>query len=152
MIKIDKKEHKTFGKTKQTDDSKTKVYQKLHGLRDVVSIRCKPELKEALKRFCMANGLSICHICEMLTTGYLVGMKQKIDWVNQSPTIELSVVRETKRVRRYAREFVVESNKYVSNMWIYEADSVLNVNGHAIGCECKICLTSNNHVPMKVDS
>jgi hypothetical protein len=33
-----------------------------------------------------------------------VGMQQKINWVNQSPTIELSVVREVKRLRRYVRE------------------------------------------------
>jgi len=126
-------------KDKQKHDSKTKVYQRLHGLRGVVSIRCKPELKEALNQFCQANGLSICHVFEMLITGYLVGMKQKIDWVNQSPTIELSVVREVKRVRRYAREYQSESNKYVNSMWLYDPDSVLNVNGHAAGCECKVC-------------
>jgi hypothetical protein len=69
-----------------------------------VTIRVKPELKEALKQFCLANGLSLCHVFEMLATGYLVGMKQKIEWVSQSPTIELSVVREVKRLRRYLRE------------------------------------------------
>jgi len=125
--------------SKGKNDSKTKVYQRLQGARDVVSIRCKREIKEALKQFCEANGISICHVFEMLTTGYLVGMKQKIDWVNQSPTIELRVVREVKRVRRYAKEFVVESNKYVKNQWIYKADSPLNVEGHAVGCECKVC-------------
>jgi len=85
-------------------DCKTKVYQRLHGKRDVVSIRMKPELKEALKEFCRANGLSLCHVTEMLVSGYLTGMKQKIQWVNQSPTIELTVVRDVKRVRRYVRE------------------------------------------------
>ena len=125
--------------SKGKNDSKTKVYQRLQGARDVVSIRCKREIKEALKQFCEANGLSICHVFEMLVTGYLVGMKQKIEWVNQSPTIELSVVREVKRVRRYDREYVAGTNKYVNTMWIYEPDSPLNVNGHAIGCKCKLC-------------
>ena len=85
-------------------DSNTRVYLRLHGQRDVVSIRVKPELKEALSEFCRANGLSLCHVFEMLVTGYLTGMQQKINWVNQSPTIELTVVRDVKRVRRYVRE------------------------------------------------
>ena len=72
--------------------------------RDVISIRCKPEIKAALKRFCETNGLSICHVFELLVTGYLTGMQQQIDWVNKSPTIELTVVREVKRIRRYKRE------------------------------------------------
>jgi len=85
-------------------DSKTKADLRLHGGRDRVSIRVKPEIKEALKEFALANGLSTCHIFEMLVTGYLVGMQQKIQWVSQSPTIELTVVRDVKRVRRYLRE------------------------------------------------
>lgn len=84
-------------------DSRTQVYQRLHGSREVVSIRCKPEIKEALKSFCEANGLSICHIFEGLATAYLYGMKQKINWVNRSPTINLTLVRDVRRVRRYAR-------------------------------------------------
>jgi len=87
-----------------TSDSKTMVYQRLHGQRDVISIRIKPEIKEALNEFCRANGESLCHILEALTTGYLVGMQQKITWVNQSPTMNLTVVRDVKRIRRYAVE------------------------------------------------
>lgn len=96
--------------TKNTadDDSMTKVYQKLHGDRTVVSIRCLPEIKEALKRFCKVNGVSICHIFEALVTGYLTGMKQKIEWVYQSPTINLTLVRDVKRVRRYAPVYAGE--------------------------------------------
>jgi len=85
-------------------DSKTKADLRLHGGRDRVTIRVKPELKEALYEFCKANGLSLCHVFEMLVSGYLTGMKQKISWVSQSPTIELSVIREIKRMRRYAHE------------------------------------------------
>ena len=87
-----------------TSDSKTVVYQRLHGQRDVISIRIKPEIKEALNEFCRANGESLCHVIESLTTAYLFGMQQKITWVNQSPTINLTVVRDVKRLRRYAVE------------------------------------------------
>lgn len=122
-------------------DSKTLVNLRLHGERDVISIRCKPEVKEAFTRFCEANGLSTCHIFEALTTAFLVGMKQKIDWVNQSPTINLTLVREVKRLRRVGREYDVEGNFYDPKLciWDYVPDAVLNENGHAIGCGCKIC-------------
>ena len=93
-------------KPKKPPDSKTKVYQKLHGGRRVLSIRARPEIIKSLKDFCRVNGVSICHIFEAMATGYLEGMKQKINWVNQSPTIELTVVREVKRIRRYKREYV----------------------------------------------
>jgi hypothetical protein len=96
-----------------TSDSKTVVYQRIHGQRDVVSIRIKPEIKEALNEFCRANGLSLCHIIEGLTTGYLVGMQQKITWVNQSPTINLTLVRDVKRLRRYAVEKEVKPSSFV---------------------------------------
>ena len=96
----------TKAKQKKKRDSKTLVYQKLHGGRALLSIRVKPEIKRELLRFCKTNGLSLCHVFEMLATGYLQGMKQKITWVNQSPTIELTVVREVKRIRRYKREYV----------------------------------------------
>jgi len=87
-----------------SESCKTKADLRLHGGRERVSIRVKPELKEALYEFAKANGLSLCHIFEMLSAGYLTGMKQKINWVSQSPTIELTVVRDVKRVRRYVRE------------------------------------------------
>jgi len=92
--------------TNQTTDSKTKVYQRLHGGRSVVSIRVKPELKEALKSFCKAKGLSLCHITEGLWTAFLYGVGQKIELVNQGNTIELTLVRDVKRFRRYAIEEV----------------------------------------------
>ena len=90
-------------KDPRATDGRTGVYQRLHGCREVVSIRCKPEIKEALKSFCEANGLSICHVFEGLATAYLHGMQQKIHWVNQSPTINLTLVRDVRRVRRYAQ-------------------------------------------------
>jgi len=71
-----------------------------------VTIRCKPEIKDALNKFCLKNGLSICHVFELLVSGYLTGVQQKINFGVISPTIELSVVREVKRIRRYAHERV----------------------------------------------
>ena len=77
---------------------------RLGGRRDRVTVRIKRELKEALKQFCLANGLSICHISEALYTAYLLGVNQKINLDVKRPTIELTVVREVKRPRRYLRE------------------------------------------------
>jgi len=54
--------------------------------------------------FAEKNGLSLCHIFELLVSGYLNGVGQKINFDVISPTIELSVVREVKRIRRYAKE------------------------------------------------
>lgn len=54
-------------------------------------------------RHCKAKGLSICHITEALWLGYLYGWNEKLDIDVQSPTINLTVVRDVKRVRRYAR-------------------------------------------------
>lgn len=80
--------------------------------RSRVTIRVKPELKEALSSFCVKNGLSLCHVFELLISGYLSGVGQKINFDVISPTIELSVIREVKRVRRYAREDMRDNEKF----------------------------------------
>ena len=90
----------------ETHDSKTNVYLRLSAPRDVISVRVRKELKQAFKGFCLANGLTECHIWESLVTGFLVGVEQKIELVNKSPTINLNVVREVQRIRRYSREYV----------------------------------------------
>lgn len=130
-------ENKPFDNSK----SRTKVYQRLHGQRGIVSIRVKPELQHALLEFCKANGLSLCHVYEMLVIGYLTGMKQKIEWVNQSPTIELTVVREVKRLRRTYTEYELETNFYNPRtfFWEYVDTKELNDNGHVDGCGCSKC-------------
>jgi hypothetical protein len=92
-------------------DSTTNVYIKVPMERDVVSVRIRPEIKEALKQYCSRNGLSICHVFEGLVTGFLEGVNQKIEFVNKSPTLNVSVVREVKRPRRYAKEEVIESGR-----------------------------------------
>lgn len=49
-------------------------------------------------------------------------MQEKIKWVNQSPTIELTVVREVKRIRRYAKEEYPE-NFYCEGKTITDWDA-----------------------------
>lgn len=62
---------KTKNAQQKSNDSKTKVDLRLHGGRTRFSVRCKPEIKEALLEFAKANGLSLCHIFETLATGLL---------------------------------------------------------------------------------
>ena len=94
----------------QNSDSNSVVYLRLHGGREVASFRIKPELKMAFKRFCEENGLSMCHIIEGLISAFLYGVGKGFELVNQSPTINLTLVRDVKRVRRYAVEEVDEFN------------------------------------------
>ncbi len=70
----------------------------------------------------------------MLVTGYLVGMKQKVDWVNQSPTIELTVVREVQRIRRYAPgKKRVSDNMTVENVGSFEKCAYCGGKSRRIG-------------------
>ena len=141
MNKSNSEHIKALPSKQKNNDSKTKVYTRLCGGRTIVSVRIKPELKEALKRFCLANGLSLCHVYEALTTGYLQGVNQKIDLVNLSPTINLNVERVVKRHRRVVHEYGPEANMYDPNLcdWVFVKDVVLNEKGHAVGCACKVC-------------
>ena len=92
---------KTFAQTQQqTSDSTTLVNQTLHGDRTVVSIRIKPELKEAFTRRTRELGLSTCHVAEGLISGWLMGIGEQVELVNHCPTINQVLVREVKRARR----------------------------------------------------
>ena len=73
-------------------------------------MRINSELKEAFIGHCRAKGLSVCHILEGLIYGYLRGFYDKIELDVKSPTINLTLVRDVKRVRRYAREVVEEKD------------------------------------------
>jgi hypothetical protein len=95
---------KTFAQSQQASDSTTLVNQTLHGGRMVVSIRIKPELKEAFTRRCRRLGLSTCHVAEGLISGWLMGIGEQVELVNHCPTINQVLVREVKRRRRYAVE------------------------------------------------
>ena len=73
-------------------------------------MRINSELKKAFIGHCRAKGLSVCHILEGLIYGYLRGFYDKIELDVKSPTINLTLVRDVKRVRRYAKEIVEERN------------------------------------------
>jgi len=109
--------HKTFSEktkqnNKQPNDSKTFDVSRVLVHDSRFTVRVNSKLKEAILRHCKAKGLSVCHLFEALFIGYLRGFYDKIDLDVKSPTINLTVVRDVKRVRRYARE-VVESE------WFY---------------------------------
>jgi hypothetical protein len=101
--------HKKLSKqddNKQDDNTDSKTFDvKSHFVfDDRVTVRCSSRVKEALKRFCLANGLSICDIFHALATAYLYGVNEKINFDVKSPTINVSLVHEVKRVRRYSHE------------------------------------------------
>ena len=70
---------------------------------DRLTLRINSELKEAFIRHCRAKGISVCHILEGLIYGYLRGFYDKIELDVKSLTINLTLVRDVKRVRRYAK-------------------------------------------------
>jgi hypothetical protein len=84
----------------KTSDVSEEIRVSVHD--DRLTVRINRGLKEAIKRHCLAKGLSICHINDALWLGYLRGFYDKIDLDVKSPTIGLTVVRDVKRVRRYA--------------------------------------------------
>jgi hypothetical protein len=71
-----------------------------------MTVRILPDLKEGFTRRTRELGLSTCHVAEGLIKGWLYGVEQKTELVHQSPTINLTLVRDVKRVRRYVREEV----------------------------------------------
>ena len=68
---------------------------------DRITMRINSGLKRVIIRHCRAKGLSTCHINDALWVGYLRGWNEKIELDVKSPTINLSVVRDVKRPRRY---------------------------------------------------
>jgi hypothetical protein len=81
---------------------------------DRMTMRINSGLKRAILRHCRAKGLSICHINDGLWIGYLRGWNEKIELDVKSPTLNVTVVRDVKRVRRYAVEETVEESETVS--------------------------------------
>jgi len=99
------KDESSSNKTK--DDSMTRdvsLFRRIRKHDDRVTIRINKQFKEAIKRHVKAKGLSICHINDALWFGYLLGWNEKLDLDVKSPTINLTLVRDVKRVRRYAVE------------------------------------------------
>jgi hypothetical protein len=87
-----------------SSDCKTLVHLRLHGGRTTMTIRVLPDLKDGFTRRTRELGLNTCHVAEGLIKGWLYGVEQKTELVHQSPTINLTLVRDVKRVRRYAVE------------------------------------------------
>jgi hypothetical protein len=99
-------------KTKTEPDSKTVVYQRLHGERTTMTVRVLPRLKKDFTEATRQLGLSTCHVVEGLLNGWLYGLNENLALVHQSPTINMTLVREVKRARRYAVEEVEKSVEY----------------------------------------
>jgi hypothetical protein len=89
-------------------DSKTFDVSRISVHDDRLTLRINGELKKAFIRHCKAKGLSVCHILEGLIYGYLRGFYDKIELDVKSPTINLTLVRDVKRIRRYAKEGIDE--------------------------------------------
>lgn len=89
---------------KSKPDCKTQVYLRLHGERTTMTVRVLPKLKNDFTRATRQLGLSTCHVIEGLINGWLYGLNENLALVHQSPTINMTLVREVKRVRRYASE------------------------------------------------
>lgn len=94
--------------SKKKNPEKIRVHQHLHGSRTTMTIRILPEIKKAFGDRTRKMGLSTCHVAEGLFTGWLYGVEEKVELVHQSPTIDLTLVRDVKRVRRYFKEVVEE--------------------------------------------
>jgi hypothetical protein len=84
------------------------VHQHLHGERTTMTMRILPEVKRAFTKRTRELGLSTCHVAEGLFTGWVYGVGDQIDLVHQSPTINMTLVRDVKRVRRYFSEVIEE--------------------------------------------
>jgi len=89
---------------KLSTDSKTSDVSSISVHDSRLTVRINSKLKEAFLKHCKAKGLSACHISEALFYGYLKGFYDKLDLDVKSPTINLTLVRDVKRVRRYAVE------------------------------------------------
>ena len=94
----------------EKSDSKTFDVSRISIHDERLTLRINSELKKALIEHCRAKGLSVCHILEGLIYGYLRGFYDKIELDVKSPTINLTLVREVKRIRRYAKEIIEEKD------------------------------------------
>ena len=90
-------------------------------------------------RHCKAKGLSVCHILEGLIYGYLRGFYDKFELDVKSPTINLTLVRDVKRIRRYAKEFVEEKVSKVEKCWFCRQVPVGNFVYQPTGKQYPLC-------------
>jgi len=109
---IHSKPHKPK-QAKQNRDSKTSDVRHISVHDDRLTVRINSQLKQAFLAHCRAKGLSCCHILEGLIYGYLQGFYDKFELDVKSPTINLTLVRDVKRVRRYAVEETTVETEHV---------------------------------------
>jgi predicted DNA-binding protein len=107
---------------------------------DKLTVRCDPETKKALKEFSKQSGITSCQIIHALLTAYLWGMREKSQYVDKSPTINLTIERSVLRARRHSVSDIEGYNFYQgkNGLWLHQ-DGELNSNGHVVGCECLLC-------------
>jgi len=110
-------------------DSKTFDVSRISVHDDRLTLRINGELKKAIIGHCRAKGLSVCHILEGVIYGYLRGFYDKIELDVKSPTINLTLVRDVKRVRRYAKEVVEEKDVRVDKCRFCNKSPVSAVGG-----------------------
>jgi hypothetical protein len=135
--------------TPNPQDSKTLGAQAKTRFTDKLNVKCDPIVKQKLVQFCNDNGLSICQVFDALARAYVVGIQQMQQLGAQSPTINLTIERQVKRVRRYAREFVGfvdEGKKYcgLKDGFVDVGDLPLNECRGCIAVKCREFALSRN--------
>ena len=122
-------------------ESSTNVNMVWRGPKSTHSFRCSDKLWKAFVSETKAQGDSVCHVMEAIISGVLGVLREDV-YKRSTVTIErLNVQRVVQRHRRVSHEYELEANFYDSrlNAWVFKADSVLNVHGHAAGCGCSVC-------------
>lgn len=120
-------------------DSKTFDVSRISVHDDRLTLRINGELKKAFIGHCRAKGLSVCHILEGVIYGYLRGFYDKIELDVKSPTINLTLVRDVKRVRRYAKEVVEEKDVRVDKCRFCNKSPVGNFVYRPTGKQYPLC-------------
>ena len=96
----------TKPKHKKNSDSKNLDAQKRTRFTERVTLRMDPETKKLLNTFKAKSGITTCQLIHALLTAYFYGVGDKLDLDVKSPTINLTIERRVKRIRRYKREYV----------------------------------------------
>jgi len=118
-----------------------------------MTIRIDKGIKEASKPVLQAIFGSVClptetfyasiisaveagnlYLKDVVNHGNTVGKEVKID-------IRKIVIERNLRPRRRLQFTEPEANMYDPKLlnWVYVSDAILNGNGHAVGCACKVC-------------
>ena len=125
-------------------DSKTEDNFVLDEPRKSCSFKGNRELWKAFVSYSKTNYGSVCHILEPLILAILQSkvVHSRTIEAEKTPIIieNLNVQRVVKRHRRVRIEYELQENFYdPSKGWLAVDTTLLNENGHAIGCGCKLC-------------